>query len=98
MGRSFDTGGMNRKERERGKRRASRQAERDREAREAVMQAKNAARLAAISRKTRVPAPAVAVQAAPVVAAPAPTPVQVIQQERAGFLATVFKRFFKKSA
>lgn len=40
MGRSFDRGGRSRKERESGKRRAFQQAERDREARQAVIQAK----------------------------------------------------------
>jgi hypothetical protein len=39
MGRSFDRGGQNRKERERGKRRSYRQAERDREARDAAADA-----------------------------------------------------------
>jgi hypothetical protein len=101
MGRSFDTGGRNRKERERGKRRASRQAERDREAREAVMQAKSAARLEAISGRMRPPAVAAATSVpsmgASPVAAPPPTPAQVIQQERSGFLS-MFKRLFKKSA
>jgi 5'-3' exonuclease len=100
MGRSFDRGGKNRKERERGKRRANRQAERDREAREAVMQAKSAARLEAISRKMGTPAMAatnISAMGASPVAAPPPTPAQVIQQERSGFLS-MFKRLFKKSA
>jgi hypothetical protein len=98
MGRSFDRGGKNRKERERGKRRANRQAERDREAREAVMQAKSAARLEALSRKMHTPAAtsAPSMGATPV-AAPPPTAAQVIQQERSGLLS-MFKRLFKKSA
>jgi len=101
MGRSFDRGGTNRKERERGKRRAGQQAARDREARDAMMQAKQTVRLAAMTRKTSAAAAAPAATftpAAPLVAAPAPTPVQVIQQKRPSLLSQVFQRLFRKSA
>lgn len=100
MGRSFDRGGQNRKERERGKRRSYRQAERDREARDAVLQAKRVAAAAAITgnRAPRLTSAAIAGGVRrPLPAAPA-APVAVVQAKRPGFLAQVIGRFFKKSA
>ena len=98
MGRSFDRGGNNRKERERGKRRAGQQAARDREAREAVMHAKRTTRLAAMTRRTTTAIMIDGTPAVTPVAAPAPTPVQIVQQKRSGILAQMFKRLFRKSA
>jgi hypothetical protein len=103
MGRSFDRGGQNRKEKERGKRRAYQQAERDREAREAVLQAQRATALATLARQRQQPrieaepahAPNV-VELAPQRAAAAAA--AAAEQKRPGFLAQMFKRIFKKSA
>lgn len=105
MGRSFDRGGQNRKEKERGKRRAYQQAERDREAREAVLQAQRATALATLARKKQqavandavdsaVQAPNV-VELAPQRAAAA---AAASQQKRPGFFAQMFGFIFKKSA
>jgi hypothetical protein len=100
MGRSFDRGGQNRKERERGKRRAYRHAERDREAREAVLQGQRAAALAILARRKQ----ATAEQAAPAAVSmpelpPQRPPIAVVeQQKRPGFLSQMFQRIFKKSA
>jgi hypothetical protein len=103
MGRSFDRGGQSRKERERGKRRSYRQAERDREARDAVTQAKRTAAAAALTRRT--PSRVTAISSAPGMMAPMGAqdasirkPTIIIEQKRPGFLAQVFGRFFKKSA
>jgi hypothetical protein len=99
MGRSFDRGGRSRKEREHGKRRAFRQAERDREALQAVIQAKKRTQvLAAESRKRQSPSPAI-IAAVETAQPPAPDiAVPVVAQAKPGFLAQVFRRFFKKSA
>jgi hypothetical protein len=97
MGRSFDRGGQNRKERERGKRRSYRQAERDREARDAVMQAKRTAALTAFANNRQLRSAADATIIAMPEAQPK-IPVAVIEQKRPGFFAQVIKRFFKKSA
>jgi hypothetical protein len=107
MGRSFDRGGQNRKEKERGKRRAYRQAERDREAREAVMTAKRTATSADFTKRRRPP------RVAPTVMAPLPMHAQAQKQatakpmepsipparehKRPGFFSQVFG-LFKKSA
>ena len=98
MGRSFDRGGKSRKERERGKRRAFQQAERDREARQAVMQAKHTEFLAEVARRRQpvASAPMAAVETAQP-AAP-DIPVAIVTQKRPGFVAQLFSRFFKKSA
>jgi hypothetical protein len=97
MGRSFDRGGQSRKERERGKRRSYRQAERNREALEAVAQAKFKADLV-----PRVKAPRIAAEAAITPrmpgTPPANRPVAILEQKRPGFIASFFGRIFKKSA
>ena len=99
MGRSFDRGGRSRKERERGKRHAYRQAERDREAREAVMQAKRtAAQTALANRRAAQPAPLAVTATASVVATPPAPQTTSTQRKRPGFLAQVFGRIFRKSA
>lgn len=97
MGRSFDRGGQNRKERERGKRRSFRQAERDREARDAVLQVKRTSAMTAFASVERKrPVTMVQSSAAPVMAPKIPT--AIIEQKRPGFFAQVINRFFKKSA
>jgi hypothetical protein len=98
MGRSFDRGGRNRKEREHGKRRAFQQAEREKEARHAVMQARRAKPAAEMSVKRQ---PVFTAPLAPVEIAqpPAPDiPVIVVAQKKPGFMSQFFKRIFKKSA
>jgi hypothetical protein len=98
MGRSFDRGGQNRKERERGKRRNFRQAERDREARDAVLQVKRTSAMTAfanVERKQRTAAMAPA-SAQPSMAPK--VPAAIIEPKRPGFFAQVINRFFKKSA
>jgi hypothetical protein len=108
MGRSFDRGGKSRQERERGKRRSYRQAERDREAREAVTQAKRTAMLTTMA-LNRQAAAAAAASAGGAVAPAADTPPasQVTQgpaapahaaAPRPGLLARMFGGIFKKSA
>jgi hypothetical protein len=102
MGRSFDRGGQNRKERERGKRRNFRQSERDREARDAVMQAKRTAAVTAFADNRRLRASASATMVAMQEMQPKQPkiPVAIIEQKqkRPGFFAQVINRFFKKSA
>jgi hypothetical protein len=99
MGRSFDRGGRSRKERERGKRHAYRQAERDREAREAVMQAKRmAAQTALANRRTAQPATPAVTATVNAVATPPAAQTAPTQLKRPGFLAQVFGRIFRKSA
>jgi hypothetical protein len=105
MGRSFDRGGQNRKEKERGKRRAYQQAERDREARDAVLQAQRATALATLARKKQQ---AVVMADAVDVAVQAPNVVELApqraaaaaaaEQKRPGLLSQMFKFIFKKSA
>lgn len=113
MGRSFDRGGQSRKERERGKRRNYRQEERDREAREAVIQAKRSALVATMARKRKaaaaapepetMPAPAAAALPAaetpqqPQVVVPLAPPARAAEA-RPGLLARMFAGIFKKSA
>jgi hypothetical protein len=97
MGRSFDRGGRSRKEREHGKRRAYQQAERDREARQAVIQARRMEILAEASRKRQ-----------PVMSAPKPMeiaqppapdiPAAATLQKKPGFVGQLLRRLFKKSA
>jgi hypothetical protein len=97
MGRSFDRGGQNRKERERGKRRNSRQSERDREARDTVMQAKRTAALTALDSNKRLSSGAAAsVAVLPAILPKIPT--ATIEQKRPGFLAQIIGRLFRKSA
>jgi hypothetical protein len=97
MGRSFDRGGQNRKERERGKRRNFRQAERDREARDAVLQVKRTSAMTAFANVERKrPTTMVQPSSAPVMTAK--IPAAIIEQKRPGFFAQVIGRFFKKSA
>ena len=95
MGRSFDRGGQNRKERERGKRRSFRQTERDREARDAVVQAKRTSAMVAMSanRAPRVAAASVAITRD----VPMTMPTPIAQPQRRGFFAAI-GRLFKKSA
>jgi hypothetical protein len=97
MGRSFDRGGQNRKERERGKRRSYRQTERDREARDAVLQAKRTAALTAVADNRRIRAAAIE-SVVPMPAMQPKIPTAIIEQRRPGFLAQFIKRLFKKSA
>ena len=97
MGRSFDRGGQNRKERERGKRRSYRQAERDREARDAVLSAKRMAAAAAFANNRRLRTATGAAMAAMPDIKPK-IPAAIIEQKRPGFFAQVIKLFFKKSA
>jgi hypothetical protein len=104
MGRSFDRGGQSRKERERGKRRSYRQAEQNREALEAVRQAKRKEGTADIVRMTTARKVAGPVAASyhpnvqPMQTAVQPTrPVAIIEPKRPGLLAKVFG-LFKKSA
>jgi len=97
MGRSFDRGGQNRKERERGKRRSYRQAERDREARDAVLSAKRMAAATAFANNRRLRAATGAATAGMPDIQPK-IPVAIIEQKRPGFFAQVIKLFFKKSA
>jgi hypothetical protein len=94
MGRSFDRGGQSRKERMRGKRRAFQHAERDKEMREAVMQARRTA-ITAISTSGR------RTYSEPVVAAPEiemPHPAAISKQEQPGFFTRVICRLFGKAA
>jgi hypothetical protein len=97
MGRSFDRGGQNRKERERGKRRNFRQAERDREARDAVLQVKRTSAMTTFANVERKRAVAMAPASIAPSAAPK-FPTAIIEQKRPGFFAQVINRFFKKSA
>ena len=99
MGRSFDRGGRSRKEREHGKRRAFQQAERDREALQAVSLAKKRTQaLAAKSRKRQTVSPAI-ITAVETTQPPAPDiAVPSAAQAKPGFLTQVFRRLFKKSA
>jgi hypothetical protein len=98
MGKSFDRGGLSRKEREHGKRRAYQQAERDKEARQTVKRAKHMEVIADASYR-RQP-----VFSAPI--APVETtcplahdiPVRVIAQKKSGFVTQLLRRFFKKAA
>jgi hypothetical protein len=96
MGRSFDRGGQSRKEKMRSKRRAFQQAERDREMRDAVMQARRTEMKAVrATAKVALVAGAVAHQSQSV-AQPAVT--AIIDQKRQGFLSRVFGRIFGKAA
>jgi len=98
MGRSFDRGGRSRKERERGKRRAYQQAERDKEARQMVTHAKRMKVVAEASSRRQ---PVFSAPIAPVETArpQAPDiPVGVIAQKKSGFVTQLLMRFFKKSA
>jgi hypothetical protein len=99
MGRSFDRGGQSRKEREKGKRRAYRQAERGREAMEAVVQAKRrgAADYSPQLKAPRIAAATVAVSPRIHAAPPPERPVAILEQKRPGFIAK-FLGMFKKSA
>lgn len=96
MGRSFDRGGQNRKERERGKRRSYRQSERDREARDAVVQAKRTSAMVAMS-ANRAPRVAAAASTAVIRDVPMSMPATIAQPQRRGFFAAI-GRLFKKSA
>lgn len=98
MGRSFDRGGQNRKERERGKRRAYQQAERDREAREAVLHAQRATALATLARKRQQPVAESEHAPAPNVVELAPQRAAAAERKQPGFFAQMFNRIFKKSA
>jgi hypothetical protein len=93
MGRSFDRGGQSRKERMRGKRRAYQQAERDREARDAVMQARHAT----LQAKGKWPRDTVLSSVA-VPDIPLARPAAIIDQKRPGFFARVFSRILGKAA
>jgi hypothetical protein len=96
MGRSFDRGGQSRKERMRGKRRAYLQAERDREAREAVRQAKcdNLAAGATMSAPRHTPP----VTAHITVVASNATASSTASQKRPGFFSRTIGRLFGKAA
>jgi hypothetical protein len=102
MGRSFDRGGRSRKEREHGKRRAYQQAERDKDARQAMMQARHM-KVVAVPPSRRQPvisAPIVpVVEIAPPVITDIPEmPVGIIAQKKSGFVSQFLSRFFGKSA
>jgi hypothetical protein len=103
MGRSFDRGGQSRKEREKGKRRAYRQAERNREALEAVVHAKRRGTVEYFPVKTKAPRVAAATTVVAVtprlqqVAPPVERPVAIIEQKPAGFISKFFS-MFKKAA
>jgi hypothetical protein len=102
MGRSFDRGGQNRKEKERGKRRAYRQAERDREAREALMHAKQTTTAAEFAKRRRPPrltpaAPVMGAHEQPHARPMEPSIPPAREHKRPGFFSQVFG-FFKKSA
>src|SRR5688572_4913122 len=97
MGRSFDRGGQNRKERERGKRRSFRQNERDREARDAVVQARRTSAMVAMS-GSRTPRVAVVASTAGMRDVPMSPPASINQPvQRPGIFAAI-GRLFKKSA
>jgi len=98
MGRSFDRGGQNRKERERGKRRNFRQAERDREARDAVLHAKRTAVLTIVASNKRMGAGDGGATVLSMPEMQPKIPVAIIEQKRPGFFSQVIKLFFKKSA
>lgn len=95
MGRSFDRGGQSRKEKSRSKRRAFQQAEREREMRDVLMQARRSDMKAvrATSKVYREPATAAAMQAAT-----QPPVTAILDQKRPGFLSRVFGRIFGKAA
>ncbi len=97
MSKSFDRGGLSRKEREHGKRRAYQQAERDKEARQTVKRAKHMEVIAYASRRQPVfSAPIAPVETTrPLVH---DIPVRVIAQKKPGFVTQLLKRFFKKAA
>lgn len=102
MGRSFDRGGQSRKEREKGKRRAYRQAERNREALEAVVQAKRRGTVEYFPVKAKAPRVAAAATMAVTprmqhAAPPLERPVAIIEQKPAGFISKFFS-MFKKAA
>ena len=94
MGRSFDRGGQSRKERMRGKRRAFLQAERDKEAREAVRQAKyeNLVAGAVMSAPRRAPPVTAHINVAASQVTPSAAP------KRPGFFSRTFGRLFGKAA
>ena len=95
MGRSFDRGGQSRKELMRGKRRAYQQAERDREARDAVAQARRTGVTAGASRRL-YSEPAVV---APDIQTTRPSAITaIIDHKRPGFFTRVMKRMFGKAA
>jgi hypothetical protein len=97
MGRSFDRGGRSRKERERGKRRAYLHAERDKEARNDVFQAKRMATGTASTRrkphKTRHAEPVVIMETVSQA-----TPAIAVTRKPSGLLSQFFNRIFKKKA
>ena len=98
MGKSFDRGGLSRKEREHGKRRAYQQAERDKEARQMVKRAKHMEVLADASSRPR---PVFSAPIAPVETTRPPAqdiPVRVIAQKKSGFVIQLLRRIFKKAA
>lgn len=94
MGRSFDRGGQSRKERMRGKRRAYLQAERDKEAREAVRQARHSQLAADVTMSAPRRSPPVTAHIT--VAASQVTPAAA--QKRPGFFSRTFGRLFGKAA
>jgi hypothetical protein len=98
MGKSFDRGGLSRKEREHGKRRAYQQAERDKEARQTVKRAKHMEVIAYASNRRQ---PAFSAPIAPVETTRPlahDIPVRVIAQKKSGFVTQLLRRFFKKAA
>jgi hypothetical protein len=100
MGRSFDRGGQSRKERSRGKRRAFQQAERDKEMRDAAMQARREAIKpgAGYGKQTHT-APATVYAAAAQVELPSPViAAAALEQKPSGFISRVFGRIFGRAA
>ena len=102
MGRSFDRGGQSRKERMRGKRRAFQQAERDREARDAVRQARHSDKLAAMAANTRQASNVTATLAASTVTTATVTQIPqasaTATHKQPGFFTRAISRLFGKAA
>jgi RecA-family ATPase len=94
MGRSFDRGGQSRKERMRGKRRAYLHAERDREAQEAVRQAKRENLVAGATMSAPRHTPPVTAH----ITVGASQAMPAVAQKRPGFFSRTFGRLFGKAA
>ncbi|MEJ2123594.1 MAG: hypothetical protein P8Y67_04390 [Alphaproteobacteria bacterium] len=99
MGRSFDRGGQSRKERMRGKRRAYQQAERDKEAREAVRMAKRSQQIADVTMGATRRRPPVTAQITVAASnSTAASATSAAPQKRSGFFTRAFSRLFGKAA
>lgn len=98
MGRSFDRGGKSRKERERGKRRAYQQAERDREARGELIRAKRQMERSIMAQSNSSHAVSAAASAPNATISLQRNPAISTERPQGGFLSRIFSRIFKKSA